>query len=124
MFSFASVALDLVFSLLPKRRTLTIVFQDAIRGKENEKKHKKVEETSSKLTMEGATFSGTWKNGVDPMARIMEKPRTLDDVTDKTKPWQLAEILDPTQCWLVAMPDSTDGAHKYKFWCWCFGSWG
>ncbi|XP_058189934.1 topless-related protein 3 isoform X1 [Rhododendron vialii] len=51
-------------------------------------------------------------NGVDPMARSMEKPRTLDDVTDKAKPWQLAEIVDPTQCRLVAMPDSTDGAHK------------
>ncbi|GMP60392.1 hypothetical protein CsSME_00023279 [Camellia sinensis var. sinensis] len=44
-------------------------------------------------------------NGVDPMARNMEKPRTLDDVTDKTKPWQLAEIIDPAQCRQVTMPD-------------------
>ncbi|XP_059648466.1 topless-related protein 3-like [Cornus florida] len=51
-------------------------------------------------------------NGVDPLARSMEKPRTLDDVTDKTKPWQLAEIMDPVQCRLVTMPDSTDAANK------------
>ncbi|GFZ07186.1 TOPLESS-related 2 [Actinidia rufa] len=49
-------------------------------------------------------------NGVDPMARSVEKPRTLDDVADKTKPWQLAEITDPAQCRLVAMPESTDAA--------------
>ncbi|KAA8545214.1 hypothetical protein F0562_019998 [Nyssa sinensis] len=51
-------------------------------------------------------------NGVDPMSRSMEKPRTLDDVTDKTKPWQLAEIVDPVQCRMVTMPDSTDPANK------------
>ncbi|XP_028086691.1 topless-related protein 3-like isoform X1 [Camellia sinensis] len=51
-------------------------------------------------------------NGVD-MARSMEKPRTLDDVTEKNKqPWQLTEIIDPAQCRLVAMPDSTDAANK------------
>ncbi|XP_057466216.1 topless-related protein 3-like isoform X2 [Actinidia eriantha] len=49
-------------------------------------------------------------NGVDPMARSVEKPRTLDDVADKTKPWQLAEITDPAQCRLVAMPESPDAA--------------
>ncbi|CAL5346745.1 unnamed protein product [Camellia sinensis] len=42
--------------------------------------------------------SAAIKNGVDPMDRNMEKPKTLDDVTDKTKPWQLAEIIDPAQC--------------------------
>ncbi|KAL7003125.1 Topless-related protein 3, partial [Sarracenia purpurea var. burkii] len=47
-------------------------------------------------------------NGVDPMARSMEKPRSLEDVNDKTKPGQLAEIIDPVQCRVVAMPDSTD----------------
>ncbi|XP_057494321.1 topless-related protein 3-like isoform X2 [Actinidia eriantha] len=47
-------------------------------------------------------------NGVDPMARSVEKPQTLDDVADKTKPWQLVEITDPAQCRLVAMPESTD----------------
>ncbi|KAF5961386.1 hypothetical protein HYC85_002595 [Camellia sinensis] len=47
------------------------------------------------------------------MARSMEKPRTLDDVTEKNKqPWQLTEIIDPAQCRLVAMPDSTDAANK------------
>ncbi|KAL2514904.1 Topless-related protein 3 [Forsythia ovata] len=51
-------------------------------------------------------------NGVDSMARSMEKPRILDDVTDKSKPWQLNEILDPVQCRMVNMPDSTDSGHK------------
>ncbi|KAG5555903.1 hypothetical protein RHGRI_006526 [Rhododendron griersonianum] len=48
------------------------------------------------------------QNGDGPMARSMEKPKTLDDVTDKSKPWKVAE----TQCQLVVMPDSTDEAHK------------
>ncbi|CAK9134797.1 unnamed protein product [Ilex paraguariensis] len=51
-------------------------------------------------------------NGVDPMGRSMEKARNLDDVTDKTKPWQLTEIVEPVQCRLVTMPDSTDTANK------------
>ncbi|KAA8536804.1 hypothetical protein F0562_029282 [Nyssa sinensis] len=51
-------------------------------------------------------------NGVNPMSKSMEKPRTLADVTDKTKPWQLAEIVDPVQCRLVTMPDSTDTGNK------------
>ncbi|CAI9764787.1 unnamed protein product [Fraxinus pennsylvanica] len=51
-------------------------------------------------------------NGVDSMARSMEKTRTLDDVTDKSKPWQLTEILDPVHCRMVNMPDSTDSGHK------------
>ncbi|XAR52664.1 hypothetical protein NMG60_11020846 [Bertholletia excelsa] len=51
-------------------------------------------------------------NGVDPMARNMEKPRTLDDGADKIKPWQLVEIVDPVQCRLVTMPESTDAANK------------
>ncbi|KAJ6876685.1 topless-related protein 3-like isoform X2 [Populus alba x Populus x berolinensis] len=51
-------------------------------------------------------------NGVDPMNRSMEKPRTVDDVIDKTKPWQLAEIVDPGECRIVTLPDSTDTSSK------------
>ncbi|KAK3036766.1 hypothetical protein RJ639_029731 [Escallonia herrerae] len=51
-------------------------------------------------------------NGGDSVARSMDKPRTLDDVRDKPKPWQLSEIVDPAQCRLVTMPDSTDAASK------------
>ncbi|KAL5565954.1 hypothetical protein UlMin_029118 [Ulmus minor] len=51
-------------------------------------------------------------NGVDPMARSVEKPRPVDDTIDKAKPWQLTEILDPVQCRLVTMPDSTDSSSK------------
>ncbi|XP_058002863.1 topless-related protein 3-like isoform X2 [Hevea brasiliensis] len=51
-------------------------------------------------------------NGVDTLNRSMEKPRIVDDVIDKTKPWQLAEILDPGDCQLVTLPDSTDTSSK------------
>ncbi|KAH9755386.1 Topless-related protein 3 [Citrus sinensis] len=51
-------------------------------------------------------------NGVDPTSRSMDKPRTVDDVTDKPKPWQLAEIVDSGQCRLVTMPESTDTSSK------------
>lgn len=46
------------------------------------------------------------------MNRSMEKPRTVDDVIDKTKPWQLAEIVDSSECRLVSLPDSTDASSK------------
>ncbi|XP_022748365.1 topless-related protein 3-like isoform X2 [Durio zibethinus] len=51
-------------------------------------------------------------NGVDPLGRSVEKPRVVDDAIDKTKPWQLAEIVDPVQCRLVTLPDSTDTSCK------------
>lgn len=51
-------------------------------------------------------------NGVDPPGRSVEKPRTMEDVTDRTKPWQLSEIVDAGQCRLVTMPDSTDSSSK------------
>ncbi|XWS64483.1 hypothetical protein CRYUN_Cryun05aG0007700 [Craigia yunnanensis] len=51
-------------------------------------------------------------NGVDPLGRSVEKPRVVDDAIDKTKPWQLAEIVDPGQCRLVTLPDSTDNSSK------------
>ncbi|KAL3613110.1 Topless-related protein 3 [Castilleja foliolosa] len=53
-------------------------------------------------------------NGVDSMARNnMEKPRAIEDVNDnKIKPWQLTEIIDPVQCRMVTMPDSTDSTNK------------
>ncbi|PON67014.1 Topless-related protein [Parasponia andersonii] len=51
-------------------------------------------------------------NGVDPIVRGVEKPRTLDDINEKAKPWQLTEILEAGQCRLVTMPDSTDTSSK------------
>lgn len=42
----------------------------------------------------------------------MDKPRTVDDVTEKPKPWQLAEIVDSGQCRLVTLPESTDASSK------------
>ncbi|XP_044499773.1 topless-related protein 3-like isoform X1 [Mangifera indica] len=51
-------------------------------------------------------------NGVDPASRSMEKPRTVDDVIDKAKPWQLTEIVDSGQCRLVTLPESTDSSCK------------
>ncbi|KAF3958529.1 hypothetical protein CMV_016582 [Castanea mollissima] len=49
-------------------------------------------------------------NGVDPNGRSMEKPRTMEDVSDRTKPWQLSEIVDAVQCLLVTMPEGTDSS--------------
>lgn len=54
------------------------------------------------------------KNGVDPLSRSVERPRVLDDAIDKTKPWQLAEIVDPGHCRLVTLPDSTDTSSKVR----------
>ncbi|EOY11570.1 TOPLESS-related 3 [Theobroma cacao] len=38
--------------------------------------------------------------------------KVVDDAIEKTKPWQLAEIVDPLQCRLVNLPDSTDTSSK------------
>lgn len=57
------------------------------------------------------SFGLFFQNGVESMARSMEKPRTMDDV-EKMKPWQLTEIVDPAQCRMVTMPDSTDATNK------------
>ncbi|KAG9138166.1 hypothetical protein Leryth_001396 [Lithospermum erythrorhizon] len=51
-------------------------------------------------------------NGVDSIPRSIEKQRSLDDATDKMKPWQPAEIVDPAQFRLVTMPESADAAKK------------
>ncbi|KAG6701327.1 hypothetical protein I3842_08G159800 [Carya illinoinensis] len=52
-------------------------------------------------------------NGADPMSRSMEKPRIVaEDVTDRSKTWQLSEISDAVQCRLVTMPDSNDTSSK------------
>lgn len=42
----------------------------------------------------------------------MEKPRGLEDIADKTKPWELVEIVDPVQCRVVTMPDNADPPSK------------
>ncbi|XP_038717981.1 topless-related protein 3-like isoform X3 [Tripterygium wilfordii] len=51
-------------------------------------------------------------NGVDSMGRGVEKPIKMDEVIDKSKPWRLAEIVDPGQCRMVSLPDSTDTSSK------------
>ncbi|MQM12649.1 hypothetical protein Taro_045568 [Colocasia esculenta] len=51
-------------------------------------------------------------NGSEPSTRSIEKPKISEDITEKAKPWELAEILDPPQCRVVTMPDSTDSGSK------------
>ena len=46
------------------------------------------------------------------MGRSVEKPRTMEDVIERTKPWQLSEIVDAVQCRLVTMPESADASSK------------
>ncbi|XP_009611827.1 topless-related protein 3-like isoform X1 [Nicotiana tomentosiformis] len=50
-------------------------------------------------------------NRVDSVPRSMEKPRTLDDISDKTKP-HLTEILDKDQCRVISMPESLESGNK------------
>ncbi|GAB2277382.1 Topless- protein 3, variant 2 [Dionaea muscipula] len=56
--------------------------------------------------------SASVKGGVETITRSVEKPRLLEDATDKTKPLQLTEIVDPLQCRMVTLPDSTDTASR------------
>ncbi|CAI0390933.1 unnamed protein product [Linum tenue] len=51
-------------------------------------------------------------NGVDAMNRSLEKPRGAEDAIEKSKPWRLTEILEPNDCRLVSLPDSTDSSSK------------
>ncbi|CAK8535956.1 unnamed protein product [Lathyrus sativus] len=46
------------------------------------------------------------------MSRSVEKSRTVEDASDRTKPWQLSEILDHVQCRSVTLPDNTDSFSK------------
>lgn len=46
----------------------------------------------------------------------MERPRALEDAVDiKVKPWQLTNIVDPVQCRLVTLPESTDSSNKVTY---------
>ncbi|OVA18707.1 WD40 repeat [Macleaya cordata] len=56
--------------------------------------------------------TSTILNGADRTPRSIEKPRALEEVPDKAKPWELAELVDPVQCRAVTMPDSADPASK------------
>lgn len=51
-------------------------------------------------------------NGVDSMARSIEKQRSLDDVADKSKTCDLTEIADPGHCRVVTLPDTIDPTNK------------
>lgn len=46
------------------------------------------------------------------MTRSVERKRSLDDVSDKSKAWEFAEIVDPIQCRTVTMPDIMDPTNK------------
>ncbi|KAE8711916.1 Topless-related protein 3 [Hibiscus syriacus] len=52
------------------------------------------------------------KDGVEKMSKGTEEPRNLEDASDKTKPWELTEIVDTTQCRTVTMPDNSDTTSK------------
>ncbi|ONK67561.1 uncharacterized protein A4U43_C05F1320 [Asparagus officinalis] len=52
-------------------------------------------------------------NGGDPSLRSIEiKPRISEDLPDRSKPWELAEILNAQHCRVVTMPDNTDPTSK------------
>ena len=41
------------------------------------------------LSFVSTVFGFIFKNGVDPMVRGKDKPRSVDEVVDKIKSWQL-----------------------------------
>ncbi|KAK4761470.1 hypothetical protein SAY87_029354 [Trapa incisa] len=51
-------------------------------------------------------------NGVDAIGRGIEKPRVVEEVVEKSKLWQLTEIVDTVQCRIITMPDSGDTSTK------------
>ncbi|KAF1882284.1 hypothetical protein Lal_00038930 [Lupinus albus] len=51
-------------------------------------------------------------NGVDSSTRSIDRKRSLDDLSDKSKAWELTEIVDPVQCRTVTMPDSMGSTNK------------
>ncbi|KAI3926997.1 hypothetical protein MKW98_027770 [Papaver atlanticum] len=51
-------------------------------------------------------------NGAEPTPRSIDNLRAAEDVPDKVKPWELAELVNPVQCRAVLMPDSADTASK------------
>nr|CAN79774.1 hypothetical protein VITISV_013612 [Vitis vinifera] len=69
-------------------------------------------ETPSFEALRTPVEASALKNGVDTAARSTEKPRSLEDVTDRSKPWQLAEIVEPGQCRQVTMSDNSDSSSK------------
>ncbi|KAI4369377.1 hypothetical protein MLD38_017820 [Melastoma candidum] len=47
-------------------------------------------------------------NGADAISKTLEKPRVIEEAIDKSKPWQLVEIMDPGHCRLATLPESSD----------------
>lgn len=43
------------------------------------------------------------------------KPRIVDEVSDKNKPWKMTEISNPTQCRSVKLPDTLPAAKVSVF---------
>ncbi|KAL4341350.1 hypothetical protein GQ457_08G009520 [Hibiscus cannabinus] len=84
----------------------------AIKGSGSSSAVANVGPANCKVEMSSPGRPSSVLNGVDPLGRSVKKPRVLDDAIDKTKPWQLAEIVDPGQCRLVTLPDSTDSSSK------------
>ncbi|KAL9233336.1 hypothetical protein vseg_008354 [Gypsophila vaccaria] len=53
------------------------------------------------------------KNGVETIPRSTEKARVVEEaVENKIKPWQLSEIMEPVQCRMVTLPESSDSFSK------------
>ncbi|KAK9735493.1 hypothetical protein RND81_04G209000 [Saponaria officinalis] len=53
------------------------------------------------------------KNGVDTIPRSAEKARMVEEaIENKIKPWQLSEIVEPVQCRIVTLPESSDSFSK------------
>lgn len=52
-------------------------------------------------------------NGIETASRSVDvKPRVQDDISERLKPRELSEIINPQHCRVVAMPENTDPASK------------
>ncbi|KAI4310937.1 hypothetical protein MLD38_035879 [Melastoma candidum] len=47
-------------------------------------------------------------NEADVISKSLEKLRVIEEAIDKSKPWQLVEIMDPGHCRLATLPESSD----------------
>ena len=53
-----------------------------------------------------------FQNVGDSSIRSLDEQKSLVDVFDKSKPWELTEIVDPSKCRTVTLPDSADPSNK------------
>ncbi|KAM5561099.1 hypothetical protein ABKV19_021949 [Rosa sericea] len=70
-----------------------------------------VSEANGKSDRGSPARSTTSQNGANTKSRSSKKRKTVEEVINKSKPWQLTDIRDPVRCRLGVMPE-TDSSCK------------